>query len=85
MGTIVTMAFHPSGHDMLASGKFQSVALLNIAVHSLALLCMPILFLGGLSLSRRLMSPDRYSVVAIVFFGFALVAVMNAAVGQGQS
>jgi hypothetical protein len=83
VGTIVTMAFHPTGHDMLAPGKFQSVALLNTAVHSLALLCVPVLFLGGLVLTRRLMSPDRYSVVALVFYGFSLVAVMSAAVASG--
>src|SRR5258708_6945223 len=83
VATIVTMAFHPSGPDMFAPGKFQSVALLNTAVHSLALLCLPILFLGALALTWRLMSADRYSVVAIVFYGFALVAVMNAAVASG--
>ena len=83
MGTIVTMAHHPTGKDMFAPGRFESVALLNIAAHSLGLLCIPVLFLGGLSLTRRLMSPDRYSVVGIVFYGFALVAVMNAAVASG--
>jgi hypothetical protein len=83
VGTIVTMANHPTGHDLFAPGKFQSVALLNTAVHSLALLCLPLLFLGGLALTRRLMSPDRFSVVALVFYGFALVAVMIAAAASG--
>ena len=82
-GTIVTMAFHPSGHDLLAPGKFQSMALLNTAVHSLALLCLPVLFLGCLALARRLSAPSRYSIVGLVFFGFALVAVMTAAVASG--
>lgn len=82
-GTIVTMAFHPSGHDLMLPGKFQSQALLNIAVHSLALFCLPVVFLGCLALTRRLWAPDRYSMVALVFFGFALVAVMTAAVASG--
>jgi len=83
LGTIVTMALHPTGHDLLAPGRFQSVALLITAVHSLALLCLPILFLGGLVLTRHLLAADRYSIVALVFYGFALVAVMVAAVASG--
>jgi len=83
VGTIVAMAHHPTGHDLFTPGKFQSVALLNTAVHSLALLCLPILFLGGLALTLRLISADRYSVVALVFYGFALMAVMTAAVASG--
>ncbi len=82
-GTIVTMALHPAGPDLFRPGRFQAVALMGTSVHSLALLCLPFLFLGALALSRRLNAPDRYALVALVFYGFALFAVMIAAVASG--
>ncbi len=82
VGTIITMALHPTGHDLTA-GQFASVAQLNVAVHSLALVCIPILFLGVLGLTRRLDAPNRLALAALVFFGFAEVAIMIAATASG--
>jgi len=83
IGTIITMAFHPTGHDLLASGEFDSVARIAVAVHALALICLPILFLGSLGLHCRLAASNRLSLAALVMYGFAMVAVMNAATLSG--
>lgn len=81
-GTIITMALHPTGHD-LASGHAASMMQLNVAVHTLALVCVPILFLGALGLTQRLASPNRLALSGLVLFGFAEVAVMIAAAASG--
>jgi hypothetical protein len=81
-GTIITMALHPTGRD-LASGHAASMMQLNVAVHTLALVCVPILFLGALGLTQRLASPNRLAVSGLVLFGFAEVAVMIAAAASG--
>jgi hypothetical protein len=83
LGTIITMALHPTGHDLTVPGQFASMAQLNVAVHSLALVCIPILFLGALGLTRRLDAPNRLALAGMVFFGFAEVAVMIAATASG--
>jgi hypothetical protein len=81
-GTIITMALHPTGHD-LTSGHAASTMQLNVAVHTLALVCVPILFLGTLGLTQRLASPNRLALSGLVLFGFAEVAVMIAAAASG--
>ena len=59
------------------------MALLLIGVHALAVASLPVMFLGALALSRRLASPDRLALAALVAYGFALVAVLVAAVVDG--
>jgi hypothetical protein len=81
-GTIITMALHPTGHD-LTSGNAASMMQLNVAVHTLALVCVPILFLGALGLTQRLASPNRLALSGLVLFGFAEAAVMIAAAASG--
>jgi hypothetical protein len=80
---VVTMSLHPTGHQLLAPGRFAAVALLGAAVHTLAIASMPVSFLGALALSRRLMALDRLSVAALVVYGFALAAGMMAAAVSG--
>ena len=83
VGGIVTMALHPTGHDLLASGAFDSVARLNVAVHALAIASVPATFFGALALSRRVATPDRLSIGALVVYGYAAVAVLIAAAASG--
>ena len=83
VGLIITMAFHPTGHDLFVPGQLEHVARVGVAVHTLALFCIPVLFIGALGLSRRLDSPDRLSLCAVVAYGFAGVAAMNAAAISG--
>jgi hypothetical protein len=77
------MGLHPTGHDLQAPGQFTPVMHMVVAVHALALICLPIMFLGAWGLSRQLDSPRRLSMMALVFYGFATVAVMNAAAISG--
>lgn len=81
--SIITMSLHPTGHDLFAPGQFHSTARLGVAVHALALVSLPVLFLGGCGLSRRLASANRLAFAALITYGFALVAVMNAAIFSG--
>jgi len=83
LGTIITMALHPTAHDLTAPGHSEAMTQLNVAVHSLALICVPILFLGAMGLTKRLNAPDRLALTGLVLFGFGEVAVMNAAVASG--
>lgn len=82
-GMIITMSLHPTGHDLFAPGQLAPMAHLAIAVHTLALMSMPVMFLGALGLSQHLGARERFSVTALVAYGFAMVAGMNAAVFSG--
>ncbi|HME91451.1 MAG TPA: hypothetical protein VKE49_08500 [Myxococcaceae bacterium] len=83
VGSLLTMAFHPSGRDFFVPGQLDSVTRMNIGVHALAIASMPFLFLGALALSRRLSSPDRLAIAGLVVFGFALAAGMAAGTVSG--
>jgi hypothetical protein len=84
IGFIITMAFHPTGHDLNSPEHAAAVMRLNVAAHSLALVCIPILFLGAaLGLTKFLHAPNRLALASLVLFGFAEVAVMNAATVSG--
>jgi len=73
---IITMIFHPTGHEMMSPDRFETVARLSMAVHSLALASIVVLFLGACGLWQRL-SPSRYLALAgLVTYGFASVAGM---------
>lgn len=83
IGGIVTMALHPTGHHLSAPGELEPMARLSALVHALAIASTPVSFLGALALARRLTSPDRLALAALVVYGYALVAVMTAAVAGG--
>jgi len=80
---IVTMALHPTGHDFAVAGQFDAVARLNTAVHTLAMMAVALSFLGAIGLYRLLESPSRLSLSALVIYGFASVALINAAAFSG--
>jgi hypothetical protein len=80
-GMIITMSLHPTGH--VAATQVESMIHMLIAVHALALACVPIQFLGAWGLSRRAAIPDRLAMAGLVLYTFALLAVMNAAVADG--
>jgi hypothetical protein len=83
VGMIITMSLHPTGHDLFVPGRIEAVAVLTKTTHGLALVSLPVVFLGAMGLARRLGWNERASVAALVLYGFALVAVMNAAVASG--
>jgi hypothetical protein len=80
-GMIITMSLHPTGR--VAADQVEPMIRRLIAVHALALACVPVQFLGTWGLSRRMASPDRLAVVGLVVYTFALLAVMHAAVADG--
>lgn len=79
-GMIITMALHPTGGHV-AVGQLMSLIPRQVAVHSLALACLPMMFIGTFGLSRRVGS--ELATGAMVLYAFGLVAVMNAAVLDG--
>src|SRR3954463_2762069 len=84
VANIITMALHPTGHDLLNSPSgFQLQAALARGVHFLALVSFPVLFLGALALSRYLNSPSRLSVIALAFYALALIAGIMAVIFSG--
>jgi hypothetical protein len=76
------MLLHPTGHALLAPGAPAHLGMLNRAVHGLALLATPALFLGLLGLHRRL-APSSLSTAALVAWGFGSTAIASAAVASG--
>jgi len=82
-GVIVALSLHPSGRDLFVPSQFEAEARKLIAVHSVALACLPVWFFGAYGLSRRLGSSGRLAVAALVTYGFALAAMMNALVFDG--
>ena len=75
------MAFHPTGHALLAD--FDRVALINRSVHALAI-AGTITTVAGLVGLRRSFAPQSVLVdLAIVSYGFGALAVMFAAIASG--
>ncbi len=80
-GSIITMSLHPTGR--VAAAQMEPMIFRLIAVHALALACVPLLFLGAWGLSRRVAAPDRIALAGLVTYAFGLLAVMGAAVADG--
>ena len=78
---LVTMAFHPNGAQLLRD--FERHAPINVAVHTLALLAVPVTFFGAVALARRLAGSPGLSRFALIVFGIAQIAVMVAAIASG--
>ena len=82
-GMIMTMAFHPTGHELVQPGQEAAMAHAAIATHALALASLPVFFLGACGLARRVAGAGRLGFAGLVVYGFALVAVLSAAVLSG--
>ena len=54
-----------------------------IIVHSLALVSLPLWFIGAFGLSRRIGWCGSLSLAALIIYGFGLAALMNAVVIEG--
>lgn len=78
---LVTMAFHPTGHETMAD--FQRMAPISVAAHALALLAIPVAFFGAMALAERLAASPALARFALVTYGMAQGAVMIAAVASG--
>lgn len=80
---LITMALHPTGHDLVSNASAGGANTLNMAVHSLALLGQPLLLAGLLALTLRLRESRDLAVLAYICFALAVAAVMIAAVASG--
>jgi hypothetical protein len=80
LGSVVTMVLHP-----VATNIHQLVRLANVAIgtHTLALACMPLIFLGLLGLYERVKRSEIAAPAALVAYGYGVTAVMCAAVING--
>jgi len=79
-GLIITLMLHPSDRGLFSPEHYESAARQLIAVHSLALLSLPIWFFGAVGLMRRLGWPGT---AGLVFYGFGSAAVMTAITFDG--
>jgi hypothetical protein len=80
---MVTLTFHPSERGLLDPAQVESVVRAMITVHSLALVTLPLWFIGAYGLSRRVSPSNLIGVAGLVTYGFALLAMMNAVVIDG--
>lgn len=80
---IVTLILHPTERGLFDPAQVESIARTMIAVHSLALISLPLLFLGACGLSRAVGSNNWLGVAGLVIYGFAGVAMMNAVILDG--
>lgn len=81
MAGLVTMAFHPTGHALLAN--FDGVAPINRGVHALAIAGTIATFYGLVGLRRALADRTALADAALVSYGFGAIAVMIAAIASG--
>ena len=73
---IVTMIFHPiTRGGQMTPAEFERFAIINITAHGLAIAGVPLLFLGALALTRRLDSPGRLALTALVIYALGLIGV----------
>lgn len=78
--TFVTMALHPSGGSLEdIVGDYDVI----VFSHALAILSLPLLTLGFLGLSARLLTPGGLSLLAFFTALFGLVSVMLAGLFNG--
>jgi hypothetical protein len=81
---MITMSLHPvAGPHPLTPNQFEKLAIFMVGVHVLAIAGIPFSFLGALALTRRLDSPGRVALTALVIYGLGLVAVMIAPAMSG--
>jgi hypothetical protein len=65
LGLILTLSLHPSGK--ITPAEVDHMVRKLMAVHSIALVSLPLMILGALGLARALASPNRLSTAAFVF------------------
>lgn len=83
VGILVTLALHPNERAMFDPDHVDSVARITVIVHSIALFALPLLFIGGVGISRKIGWDSSGAVGALIFYGFALAAMMCAIVIDG--
>ena len=84
---VIVLTFHPSGgggHELhVTQAQFDMFIAVVVGVHVLAISGLPFSFLGATALSRKIDSPNRVALLALVIYAFSLVAIIIAASMSG--
>src|SRR4026207_1850500 len=83
---IVTMAFHPTRVDPRAGGTARTVARevsFVVAVHSLALMSIPLLIFGFAGVTMRAGWHRPEALLAFIIYALSAVALMLAGITEG--
>ena len=83
VGSLITMAFHPTGAEALQDAAAGGDNLIARAVHALALAMLPLVLTGLLQLTVRLEDSRGLAVLACVMATLGTFAVLVAAVASG--
>jgi hypothetical protein len=83
IGGIVTMAIHPTAGGPMTAAQVDRLAVVSGVAHGLAIASVMVLFLGACGIATSLAAQDRISFAGTVVFGFACVAVFQAATVSG--
>lgn len=86
LGAIVTMIFHPTGHDLL--NQPDEIArrneMITVAMHSLALFSSPLLLFGFFGFSRRLGLDKPLVSAALIAYSVSAFGGISAAIINGM-
>ncbi len=82
VGSLVTMALHPTGPEMLLAARGGSATLAR-GVHVLAIAMQPLMLAGTLALAVRLRAARELAVLGFAAFSLATFAVLVAAAASG--
>ena len=83
IGVLATLVLHPSERGLFDPSLVEGIGRTMIIVHSLALVSLPLWFMGGCGLSKRIGWNDAFAVAGLIVYGFALAAMTNALVIDG--
>ena len=84
IGGMVTMGFHPSGGDLMASRDGAAhLARVALLTHALGIASCPVSLVGAIGLSRHVARGRASSLLPLVVYATALVAALSATVNSG--
>ncbi|HEX8453603.1 MAG TPA: hypothetical protein VF647_15995 [Longimicrobium sp.] len=84
IGGVVTMGFHPSGGELMASGDGAAhLARVALLTHALGIASCPVSLAGAVGLSRRIAKGGAPSLLPLAAYATALVAALSATVNSG--
>jgi len=83
LGTVVTMAIHPTASASLTPEQVDHLMSLSGLAHSLAIVSVLSLFLGACGLARNIAAADRISFAALITFALGCIGIFIAATVSG--
>lgn len=84
LGGVSTMAFHPSGGEIMAAGDGAAhLARVALVAHALGIASLPVSLVGAIGLSRRVAMGRPSSILPLAVYATALVAALSATVNSG--